>query len=93
MSESKHTPGPWRLHLVNDTLIVAPDGTYIAYTCGEYDDDNIWPIMEANARLIASAPDLLAALKAFPGFTDDATIGDKWIETMRAAIAKAEGQQ
>lgn len=42
--------------------------------------------------LIEAAPELLDALKAFPGFTDDATVGDNWIEQMRAAIAKAEGK-
>jgi len=47
---------------------------------------------DADARMIAAAPDMLDALKAFPGFTDDATVGDKWIEQMRAAIAKAEGK-
>jgi len=45
----------------------------------------------ANARLIAAAPDLLEALQSFPGFTDDATAGDAWLEKMRAAIAKAIG--
>ena len=48
--------------------------------------------MNANARLIAAAPDLLDALLTFPGFTDDATIGDAWIDKMHAAIAKATGQ-
>ncbi len=27
------TPGPWRAHLVDDTTIVAPDGTDVATTC------------------------------------------------------------
>ena len=45
----------------------------------------------ANARLIAAAPELLEALQTFPGFTDDATVGDAWIEKMRAAIARATG--
>ena len=47
---------------------------------------------DANARLIAAAPELLEVLKAFPGFIDDATIGDDWIERAWAAIAKAEGR-
>ena len=47
--------------------------------------------LKANARLIAAAPDLLDALQAFPGFTDDATAGDARLEKMRAAIAKAIG--
>ena len=90
MSESKHTPGPWRVRLST------PEEGYYCWWIYDADDREVTTVDgrdEANARLIASAPDLLAALKAFPGFTDDATIGDKWIETMRAAIAKAEGQQ
>ena len=35
--------------------------------------------------------ELLALLQAFPGFTDDATAGDAWLEKMRAAITKAIG--
>jgi hypothetical protein len=49
--------------------------------------------VQANARLIAAAPDLLAALQTFPGFIEDATVGDAWIEAMRAAIDKATGEQ
>lgn len=48
-------------------------------------------LIKANARLIAAAPDLLDALQSFPGFTDDATAGDAWLEKMRAAIDKAIG--
>jgi hypothetical protein len=36
--------------------------------------------------------DLLEALQSFPGFIDDATTGDKWIEKKNAAIAKARGE-
>lgn len=42
-------------------------------------------------RLHAKYAELLDALQAFPGFTDDATTGDAWLEKMRAAIAKAIG--
>lgn len=37
--------------------------------------------------------ELLEALQAFPGFTDDAAAGDLWLEKMRAAVAKATGGQ
>jgi len=37
--------------------------------------------------------ELLEALQSFPGFIDDATTGDKWIEKKNAAIAKATGEQ
>ena len=55
-----HTAGPWRLTLSDDTTIIAGDGTPVAGTLGNYDSDDEWPVMEANARLIAAAPDLLA---------------------------------
>jgi len=32
---------------------------------------------------------LVAVLESFPGFTNDATIGDAWIEKMRAALKNA----
>ena len=90
-----HTPGPWGFY-------VEPNGdSPIVYVV----DDHCTPhdilrgesgfgldITRANARLIAAAPDLLATLKAFPGFTDDATIGDAWIERVRAVVASAEGR-
>jgi hypothetical protein len=33
--------------------------------------------------------DVVEAVRAFPGFTDDATIGDPWVERVQAAVAKA----
>lgn len=47
---------------------------------------------EANARLIAAAPDLLAALNRLEYFhtTNDTPNSDPWIAA-RAAIAKATG--
>jgi hypothetical protein len=51
---------------------------------------------EANAHLIAAAPELLAALKALMDIRSKCFIpndGDWWDEQARAAIAKAEGRQ
>ena len=39
----------------------------------------------------AQRDELLEALQAFPGFIDDTTVGDAWVEKMRAAIDKATG--
>jgi hypothetical protein len=52
MTDTKHTPGPW---VRNETwgLIVSGDGEVAALHSGN----------EANARLIAAAPELLAALE------------------------------
>lgn len=46
-------------------------------------------IIQEAVRARESEARLLAALQAFPGFTDDARVGDPWIEQARAAIAEA----
>ncbi len=70
MSE-KYTPGPWR---VNDTnrrgdLFIAVEGDRNALVVAEMlpsflPGENCYGCVEANARLIAASPDLLAACKA-----------------------------
>jgi hypothetical protein len=55
MSE-KYTKGPW---IIKDDRIIEPHGLPIAEPCGYRDPD----VEEANAALIAAAPDLLAALQ------------------------------
>lgn len=98
---STHTPGPWEARGViiyrstpdADTgatpllCVVTGDGTSVA-------ED------EANARLVAAAPDLLEAAKAcLPSFDlmwppEDATGRRGQLrEALRAAIAKAEGDR
>jgi hypothetical protein len=59
---NKNTPGTWKTMdsglPAKRIRVVDPEGRYIA---------DIWPDdAEANARLISSAPDLLAALENFP---------------------------
>ena len=64
MSETKHTPGPWRVAPRSDypehADINVDAGTrgYVAL-CGKAGDEEA----EANARLIAAAPELLDALR------------------------------
>ena len=60
----KHTPGPWKVDLVDDTRVVDATGAEVAAIDGDYNAPDTWPKMEANARLIAAAPDLLAAARA-----------------------------
>ena len=55
---SGHTPGPWAIGIETDNeraQVIASDGGHIAYV--ECD-----PVL-TNARLIAAAPELLAALQ------------------------------
>lgn len=87
MSEAKHTPGPWRgdCEIIGNSRVVATT----AWCSGFKEED------EANARLIAAAPDLLAALKRITAGLSDAEDlralikGDE-VKQARAAIAKAE---
>ena len=91
---SKHTPGPWK---VADYLVVTSKGTVYTFEnettkAGE---------LRANARLIAGAPETLAALEALvevaqhqlsqradhEGLTNCDTLAGA-----RAAIRKAKGE-
>ena len=44
-----------------------------------------------NEELKEQRDELLKALKLFPGFTDDATIGDSWLWMAGSTIAKTGG--
>lgn len=57
MNESKFTPGPWELNLADDHSYILRGGKTIACVDTWMDDEQ-----EANANLIAAAPDLLEAL-------------------------------
>lgn len=87
---TKHTPGPWELLPgVAEHEIKSQDGDYIAYVVG-----HSWGAIsseqgDANARLIAAAPDLLEELRAIERFNTPLPCG--LLEQARAAIAKAEG--
>jgi hypothetical protein len=95
MSNTKHTPGPWQ-HGANYgacVYVFDENRSYNIATLGPT------PVMggscEANARLIAAAPELLEALKEMMHYRSWA--GDWWqVEhaknMARAAIAKATGQ-
>jgi hypothetical protein len=88
----KHTPGPWAIGLESDDdrfQVIASTGEHICYV--ELDP------VGSNARLIAAAPDLLAALK-WAVDCSDMNLDDLDLDTCaaldaaRAAIAKAEGR-
>lgn len=94
MSEFKHTPGPWFVY--RDEICYRSDA-----------DDQSYGMMcpvdfekEANARLMAAAPDLLEVLQAIEAMhSHDQSIGDAAMALYeascmaRAAIAKATGGQ
>jgi len=107
MAPQAHTPGPWRVHQMNHAdgalwLTIGfkdyegtsdPDGRWIGPVADlrflNAREEEQW----ANARLIAAAPDLLAACEAM-----SAHLRNGWpqgvafetiVDAMRAAIAKA----
>ena len=95
----KHTPGPWVVGPVDDTVVthLGADGVRyeVAQIDGDYNEPGLWPVMEANARLIAAAPDLLdAAIKALAALRSRCGPEERVVaeRTLVAAIAKAEGR-
>lgn len=61
MSEQKHTPGPWTMREVTHTNV--PGQRAFAIDFNEDQEQVVdWVYEEADAKLIAAAPDLLAEL-------------------------------
>ena len=102
MSNAKHTPGPWHTGGSYSSIIYAADGL-----CRWYGVANAvvyrarhggTETMQANAQLIAAAPELLAELEklvtrerteaAVSGLSDDEM---PWLDDARRVIAKAKG--
>lgn len=101
-----HTPGPWEVGPVDDTVVshVGADGKRyeIAAIDGDYNEPDQWPVMEANARLISAAPDMLEALieakrEMWISARHQWTMADfkNWavIQKIDAALTKARGEQ
>lgn len=93
VAPSAHTPGPWKV--ANDGQIQCPDlnqyGNWIVAAIQR----EMTPEDQANARLIAAAPDLLTWAKELLAWEDDVpppgTRGAEIFEALADAIAKAEG--
>ena len=84
--ETSYTPGPWEV-FDSHTGIYILDSAEQAAVCRL-----VWCLeAEANARLIASAPDLLAVLKRLCYKFGVCYDGGVWREA-RAVIDKAEGR-
>ena len=87
---SKHTPGPWvAVARTNAHIEIEAPGqpSYSAKKVATVSLTN----HEANARLIATAPELLEALAALVLNIDAGGASLDAMRTARAAIAKAEG--
>jgi len=100
----KHTPGPWvaEPQVGKGAWVTGSDGQWAALSCGTDDANGA-----ANARLIASAPDLLASLRqcvdamerqAESARANNSRGASEWepggsmLANARAAIARATGE-
>lgn len=94
--ERTHTPGPWtwknrRMTVegyIDRVLQGGPEGDGVVYHSA------VWTMKDADAKLIAAAPDLLDLVKRLRGWDhlDGAADGPYWRRELDAAIAKAEGR-
>lgn len=102
MKQATHTPGPWTY---DDawSLIIGPQGQEVAALHSAQAPDDAKRAnrntVSANARLIAAAPKLLAALKAVAPLMAALGDSDLWSEihddtyiAIREAIAAATGK-
>lgn len=91
---NKHTPGPWRAEYTNDT---GPEDDCFQqwWDIVNDDGDTIAEVYrEANARLIAAAPELLNSLRRVLRMLEinDARLANFGeIEEARSIISRAEG--
>jgi len=94
IKNSAHTPGPWGCaytsNYAHDYRITREDKTPLLLTVIANDHSE----QRANARLIAAAPDLLAALQLCERALEerDAEAEEYAAKAARAAIAKATGE-
>jgi hypothetical protein len=82
------TPGPWAVNRINGKLIIGGRAFGIANVLSVAEVTKLKPHSEANARLIAAAPELLAACESLLPFLQHRPNA---LATVRAAIAKAKG--
>lgn len=90
--KTQHTPGPWKATDIDGyeqgfkNRVYSAIGSLVAHVDWY---DNGWT--PANARLIAAAPELLAALKSGMPWISDHAPTEIWNDAINA-IAKAEGR-
>ena len=93
MNEVKHTPGPWTAQRIDNST---GDTLYQCHVFVEPGVCGLWSPpgnteTEANAHLIAAAPDLLAVIEDILVATNLRGSGHPLEAKAKAAIAKAKG--
>lgn len=87
-TKATHTPGPWAIGQ-GHYIIGYPDSQIaVAHVLG-----NVGQPIEANANLIAAAPELLEAAKGILSLQDNDNLYEEWraeFDALEDAIAKAK---
>ena len=92
---AQHTPGPWHIYRYGKHPRAVWGATNALPVAIIHSDGTSSVANDANARLIAAAPELLQAAKDFVEWFECNRIGDKPIAELshaRDAIAKATGE-
>lgn len=92
--EAKHTPGPWKTEPRFPFVRIVADGAPCVAETGGWNDREREE-MHANARLIAAAPDLLAAVEEILMLSLGDFSTTDWNEAFKqchAAAIKARGE-
>jgi len=91
MTKSLHTAAPWQVDFVDTDMVYAANGLRVATThCDGQDDETPWAEPEANASLVAAAPELLEALEDVECNLARCDLDDDTCAKIRAAITKAK---
>jgi hypothetical protein len=90
MNSTAHTPGPWRYQEKSDAYTHIVRAGEHRFICQLPQDTS--GKAEADARLIAAAPDMLALLNEAAEFIQPFNRAEDLLDRIEAAIAKAEGR-
>ena len=95
MSETKFTPGPWRIveeyiFSIGDIISILDTSDNTILNCGVPYEGRT-PENKHDMNLIAAAPDMYEALEA--AILEYGKPGGPWIDKAKAAIVKARGEQ
>ena len=87
---TQHTPAPWWVDHEANPLKVRSEKRLVCLMQGRLGEKHSRDLMEANANLIAAAPELYSLLKEC---LDGVERGcHEWNKEARSALAKAEGK-
>ena len=92
MSEDKFTPGPWNAPDGGNLrgAVVAKDGEVVCDPsgAGRHEDE-----MDANARLIAAAPEMYYILDIIDTYHAIKGVNNRWERTISKLLKKVRGEE